>query len=57
MKQIDNFINGKITKGNSRKYLDDPSTGEIISEVILSDKTDFNNVIESSVKLLKFGLK
>ena len=43
MKQIDNFINGKITKGNSRTYLpiDDPSTGEIISEVILSDKTDF----------------
>ncbi len=52
MKQIKNFINGKITKGNSNKYLpiDDPSTGEIISEVILSDKTDFNNVIESSVK-------
>ncbi len=52
MKKIENFVDGKKIKGNSNKYLpiDDPSTGEIISEVILSNKKDFDNVLESSSK-------
>ncbi|MDC1060359.1 CoA-acylating methylmalonate-semialdehyde dehydrogenase [Alphaproteobacteria bacterium] len=52
MKKIDNFIAGKIVTGNSGNYMtvDDPSTGEIISEVILSDKNDFDNVLKSSTK-------
>ncbi len=51
MKKIENYVDGKIAKGNSREYLnvDDPSTGEIISEVILSNLDDYENVIKSSV--------
>ena len=52
MKKIDNYIDGKIKIGNSKNYLnvDNPSTGEVISEVILSNETDYNYVVESSVK-------
>ena len=52
MKKIENFINGKIVNGNSAKYLnvEDPSTGEIISKVTLSDKKDFESVVNSSLK-------
>ncbi len=52
MNKIGNYIHGKIISGNSSEYLpvDDPSTGEIISEVINSDKDDFNNLINSSIK-------
>jgi len=52
MKKIDNYINGKIINGKSGNYLpvEDPSTGEIISEVILSDKKDFEDVLNSSTK-------
>ena len=51
MKKIDNFIGGKSTKCLSEKYLDiyNPSTGEIISQVILSNKNDYNNVVENSL--------
>tara|TARA_B100000575_G_scaffold293815_1_gene306531 strand:- start:4256 stop:5746 length:1491 start_codon:yes stop_codon:yes gene_type:complete len=52
MKKIENFIEGKITEGSSGKYLnvDDPSTGEVISQVILSNKKDFEETISSSLK-------
>ncbi len=52
MKKIENYINGNIVKGNSSSYIpvDNPSTGEIISEVILSDSQDFENTINSSLK-------
>ena len=52
MKKIENYINGKIVNGNSTKYLnvEDPSTGEIISKVTLSDKKDFESVVNSSLK-------
>ena len=55
MKKIDNYIDGKIVKGNSSNYLpvEDPSTGEIISEVILSDNKDFNLAVESSSNAFK----
>ena len=49
MKTISNYINGEKTNF-SQNYLnvDDPSTGEIISKVVLSNDQDFNKVIESS---------
>ena len=48
---IENFIDGKKTH-NSNNYLDvyDPSTGEIISKVVISNIQDFDNVIKSSEK-------
>ncbi len=52
MKKIENYISGNITPCKSKNYLpvEDPSTGEIISEVSLSDINDFNLLIESSLK-------
>ena len=52
MKKINNFVDGNIISGISSKYLnvDDPSTGEVISKVILSDQKDYNKVVESSSK-------
>ena len=51
MKKIENYIHGKLIS-NSQKELPviDPSTGEIISYVVLSNETDFNLAIESSKK-------
>ena len=45
MKKINNFIDGKSIKSISDKYLDvnDPSTGEVISQVILSNQNDYND--------------
>ncbi len=47
MKRIGNFINGKLIAGSSNNVLPvyDPSTGEIISEVFLSNKDDFDKAI------------
>ena len=47
---IENYINGKKTS-KSKDLLDvfDPSTGEVISKVILSDINDFNQVLKSSL--------
>ena len=47
MKRIGNFINGKLIAGSSNNVLPvyDPSTGEIISEVFLSNKYDFDKAI------------
>ena len=52
MKKIENYIDGNIVKGNSPNYIpvDNPSTGEIISEVILSDSKDFDNAVNSSLR-------
>ena len=51
MKIVRNFINGSIS-GNSNEFIPifDPSTGEEISKVALSDKEDFDNIIESSAR-------
>ena len=49
MKKINNYIHGKsvsISKNEADIY--DPSTGEIISKVVLSENDDFKNAIESS---------
>ena len=49
MKKIQNYINGKQTNF-SDSFLDvyDPSTGEKISEVVMSDSKDFDYAIKSS---------
>ena len=49
MKIIGNYIGGNITS-NSKKLLniEDPSKGEIISQVVLSNKTDFDEAVKSS---------
>ena len=59
MKRLDNYINGKIVVGKSNKYLpvDDPSKGEIISEVLLSNLNDYNSLVDSSEKALNLGQK
>ncbi len=49
MKKINNYISGDKFY-NSTKYqsVEDPSTGEIKSEVILSNKNDFDETVRSS---------
>ena len=49
MKIIKNYIDGSVN-GVSEKYQDvfDPSKGERIAKVILSNKNDFDNIINSS---------
>ncbi|MDC0498514.1 CoA-acylating methylmalonate-semialdehyde dehydrogenase [Alphaproteobacteria bacterium] len=49
MKKIKNYINGN-KESNSNNFLPviDPSTGEQISEVLLSNKVDFQSAIKSS---------
>ena len=51
MKKIKNYINGNI-QAESSNYIPvyNPSTGEVISEVVLSLKNDFDNVLQSSHK-------
>ena len=49
MKLIQNYINGKkINISNKTKSVFDPSKGEKIAEVVLSNEKDFNLIIESS---------
>ncbi len=49
MKKIKNYIHGKCT-AKSDQYLnvEDPSNGEIISEVVLSGTKDFEDIVKSS---------
>jgi len=51
MKKIKNYIDGNV-QANSVNFLsvDDPSTGEVISEVVLSSIEDFKNTVDSSEK-------
>ena len=46
--KINNYIDGKIVKGSSSKYIpvDNPATGEKISKVIQSDIKDFENTVK-----------
>jgi malonate-semialdehyde dehydrogenase (acetylating) / methylmalonate-semialdehyde dehydrogenase len=51
MKIIKNYIDGKIVSiSNKDLPVYDPSTGEVISKVILSNNKDFEKAIESSKK-------
>ena len=49
MRKINNYINGSVSSISSN-YLqvDDPSTGEKIAEVIMSNADDLNLALESS---------
>ena len=53
MIKIQNFINGEITS-NSKEELAvyDPSIGEVISSVVLSNTEDFNNARKNILKNL-----
>ena len=54
MKKIENFINGKISSSSSNLLsVEDPSTGEVLGNVVLSDRNDFNNIIKSSKAALE----
>ena len=49
MKLISNYINGSnYSASKKRLSVEDPSTGEKISEVVMSSKEDFIKTIESS---------
>ncbi|MBI04994.1 MAG: methylmalonate-semialdehyde dehydrogenase (CoA acylating) [Pelagibacteraceae bacterium] len=51
MKIIKNYIQGKIqSKSENYQSVFDPSKGEEIAKVVLSNDEDFNQVIQSSVK-------
>ena len=51
MKKIENYINGKfISVSEKETPVYDPSTGEIISNVVLSNINDFNIAIKSAKK-------
>ena len=50
MKIVKNYIHGKkINNSNTTLPVHDPSTGEVISEVVLSNKKDFDDVVKSSL--------
>jgi len=51
MNKIMNYIDGNLDNvSNNFLPVEDPSKGEVISEVVLSNEEDFKNVIESSKK-------
>ena len=51
MKKILNYIDGRnVSISNLEGDVYDPSTGEVISKVVFSNKDDFNKVIQSSKK-------
>tara|TARA_Y100001970_G_scaffold294294_1_gene449968 strand:+ start:39539 stop:41026 length:1488 start_codon:yes stop_codon:yes gene_type:complete len=51
MQKIKNFINGKsVTFSNNFLPVFDPSTGDQILEVVLSNREDFNSCVENSQK-------
>ena len=51
MRKIDNYTHGSLKyNSNERMSIEDPSTGEVIGSVVLSNKEDFNQTIQSSKK-------
>ena len=50
MNKITNYINGKQVSSDTKDLLPvfDPSTGEELSKVVLSNSNDFEKVINSS---------
>ena len=57
MNLIEHFINGKITKGSSKKTskVFNPATGEQTAEVNLASKADIDLAVEKAKKHLKPG--
>ena len=53
MYHIKNYISGNIQCDSDKRIsIFNPSTGEIQGEVVLSNKNDFNNTVNSSKKAL-----
>ncbi len=51
MRKIDNYTHGSLQyNSKERMSVEDPSTGEVIGSVVLSNKEDFNQAIQSSKK-------
>ncbi len=51
MEKIENYIHGnKVSISKNFLSVYDPSTGEEISKVVMSDVNDFNKTIESTIK-------
>ena len=51
MNKVKNYINGlSVCDSNDFISVDDPSTGEKITEVVLSNENDLKNTIDSSEK-------
>ena len=51
MKYIKNYINGELTSFSKNKIpVNDPSTGEVIAEVVLSNEIDLQKTLDSSIK-------
>ena len=52
MKLIEHFIDGKITKGSSKKIskVFNPATGEQTAEVKLASKSDVDQAVEKAKK-------
>ena len=49
MKKIHNYINGSKNSISAKTLeVEDPSTGEIVAEVVLSSKEDFDRAVQSS---------
>ena len=59
MNLIEHFINGKITKGSSKKTskVFNPATGEQTAEVNLASKSDIDLVVERQKKHFQIGLE
>ena len=55
MNSIEHFINGKITKGSSKKIskVFDPATGEQTAEVNLASKSDVDLAVEKAKEAFK----
>ena len=50
MTKIENYINGnKVSFSKNFIPVNDPSTGDKVSEVVLSNKEDFDNLLKSSI--------
>ena len=51
MRKINNYLNGKsFSISKNELPVEDPSTGELIANVVLSSKDDFETILESSKK-------
>ena len=51
MRKIENYINGTLSSFSSTFLsVNDPSTGEKVADVVLSNAEDFNKIIQSSKK-------
>ena len=56
MKKIHNYLNGKSFSISKNEFpVEDPSKGEVIANVVMSSKDDFELILESSKKAKLIG--